>query len=63
MKEKYPYGPREQVNTTLSRTLYADLKKLAKQQRKNTNELIEEGMIYVIVKNYTKKYYQDDKKK
>jgi hypothetical protein len=44
---------RKNVNTTLSQTLYKEIKLLAKKLDRPANELIEEGMEYVL--NHYKK--------
>ncbi|MFW5962206.1 MAG: hypothetical protein ACOCQR_01145 [bacterium] len=42
---------RKNINTTLNYKLYKEIKFLALQQDKNANDLIEEGMKYVIDKH------------
>ncbi|WNB93803.1 ribbon-helix-helix domain-containing protein [Bacillus sp. NEB1478] len=39
---------RKNVNTTLSHSLYQEIKQLAKRLNLPANELIEEGMIHVL---------------
>lgn len=39
---------RKNVNTTLSQSLYKEIKLLAKRLDRPANELIEEGMIHVL---------------
>ncbi|MDM5316199.1 hypothetical protein QUF49_09360 [Fictibacillus sp. b24] len=39
---------RKNVNTTLSHSLYSEIKALAKKLDKPANELIEEGMVHVL---------------
>lgn len=41
---------RKNINTTLDEDLYTEIKILAIKLRTNANDLIEEGMKYVIVK-------------
>jgi hypothetical protein len=44
-----PKNPdRKNVNTTLSHSLYQELKLLAKKLDRPANELIEEGMIHIL---------------
>ncbi|MBY6035765.1 hypothetical protein KUV80_03840 [Fictibacillus nanhaiensis] len=47
---------RKNVNTTLSQSLYKEIKLLAKKMDRPANELIEEGMEYVL--NHYKKSKQ-----
>ncbi|MFE1244194.1 hypothetical protein ACFW35_08700 [Fictibacillus sp. NPDC058756] len=44
---------RKNVNTTLSQSLYKEIKLLAKKLDRPANELIEEGMVHVL-NQYTK---------
>lgn len=46
---------RKNVNTTLDEDLYRDIRILALQKKLNANDLIEEGMKYVIEKYTDKK--------
>ena len=39
---------RKNVNTTLSQSLYKEIKHLAKKLDRPANELIEEGMVHVL---------------
>jgi hypothetical protein len=51
-----PKNPdRKNVNTTLSHSLYQEIKQLAKKLERPANELIEEGMIHVLNKYKKKK--------
>ncbi|MDR7072458.1 hypothetical protein [Fictibacillus barbaricus] len=44
-----PKNPdRKNINTTLSYSLYQEIKQLAKKLDRPANELIEEGMIHVL---------------
>lgn len=42
--------PRKNINTTLDEDLYTEIKILAIKLKTNANDLIEEGMMYVIEK-------------
>lgn len=44
---------RKNINTTIDEDLYTEIRILAIRLKKNTNDLIEEGMKYVIEKYKT----------
>jgi hypothetical protein len=46
---------RKNVNTTLSKSLYEEIKYLAKKLDKPANELIEEGMVHILNQYKNKK--------
>ncbi|GGB52585.1 hypothetical protein [Fictibacillus barbaricus] len=46
---------RKNVNTTLSKSLYEEIKFLAKKLDKPANELIEEGMVHILNQYKNKK--------